>query len=116
MTNILLFVSAFLFLSVGALSYAQEPPPRPAQPQDPKSEVTPVKLTGCLTKGNQAQAYSITDETSGEKVMFSGPAKLDSYLNQVVEVRGEIVEDGGKKVFQPHAVKSVSASCKSGKD
>ena len=116
MKNILLFTSAFLLLSVGAVSYAQEPHTRPAQPQDQRSEGTPATLKGCLTKGSQAQTYVVADETSGQKVMFSGSAKLDSYLNQTVEIKGEIVERGGEKSFQPQSIKTTSASCKAGHD
>lgn len=114
MKNILLITSAFLFLNVGAVSYAQEPPPtRPAQPQD---QGTPVTLKGCLTKGNQAQTYLVADETSGKKVMFAGAAKLDSYLNQSVEIKGAMVERDGEKSFQPQSIKTISASCKSGQN
>ncbi|WP_321471309.1 hypothetical protein [uncultured Paludibaculum sp.] len=116
MKNILLFTSAFLLLSVGVVSYAQEPQSPPAQPQDQKSEGTPATLKGCLTKGSEAQMYSVADEASGQKVMFSGSAKLDNYVNQTVELTGAIVERGGEKAFQPRTIKTVAASCKSGQN
>jgi hypothetical protein len=116
MKKIFLFTSAFLLLSVGSISYAQEPPARQAPPQEKKGEGTPVTLKGCLTKGSQAQTYTVADEASGEKVMFAGPAKLDSYLNQTVAITGAIVESGGEKSFQPQSIKTIAASCKSGKE
>ena len=53
----------------------------------------------------------MADEASGEKISFAAPSKLDSYLNQTVELKGQIVEQGGAKTFQPESVKSVAASC-----
>lgn len=114
MKNILLIPAAFLFLSGGAASYAQQPQARPMQPQDQKSEETPATVKGCLTKGSEAQTYAVADDTSGQKVVFSGSAKLDNYLNQTVEIQGEIVDRGGEKSFQPRTIKSIASSCKSG--
>ncbi|MBN9660334.1 MAG: hypothetical protein J0H49_19250 [Acidobacteria bacterium] len=114
MKNILLITTAFLFLSGGTASFAQQPQPRPTQPQDQKSEDTPATLKGCLTKGSEAQTYALADDTSGQKVVFSGSAKLDNYLNQTVEIQGDIVDRGGEKAFQPRTIKTLAASCKNG--
>ncbi|MGJ5818325.1 hypothetical protein [Paludibaculum fermentans] len=112
MKNILLYTATFLLLGVGA--FAQEPPARPAPPQDQKSEEMPATLKGCLTKGSDAQTYALADDTSGQKVVFSGSSKLDNYLNQTVELKGEIVDRGGEKSFQPRTIKTIAASCKNG--
>jgi len=101
---------ASLLLSVGTLGYAQQPPPQ--QEQRPRDEGgTPVTLKGCLTKGSQAQEYVVADEKSGEKLAFAGSAKLDSYVNQTVELSGKVVDRGGEKTFQPQSIKSVASSC-----
>jgi hypothetical protein len=121
MKNVLGRLSATLILSVGALSYAQENPPTqqpPAQRERQRSqdEGTPATIRGCLTKGSQAQEYVVADQKSGEKVSFAGSAKLDSYVNQTVELTGQIVERGGEKAFQPQAIKSVASTCKTTPD
>jgi hypothetical protein len=117
MKNVLGRISAALILSVGALSYAQDDPPArqpPAQQERQRSqdEGTPATLRGCLTKGSEAQEYVVADEKSGEKVSFGGSAKLDSYVNQTVELTGQIIERGGEKAFLPQAIKSVASTCK----
>lgn len=114
MKNILIIPTAFLLLSGGVVSYAQQPQARPMQPQEQKSEDTPATLKGCLTKGGDAQTYALADDMSGQKVVFSGSAKLDNYLNQTVEIQGQIVDRGGAKSFQPRTIKTVAASCKTG--
>ncbi len=112
-------IASVIVLSAGVLSYAQQPPsekqaPAAQQERDrSQDEGTPVTLRGCLSKGDQAQQYTIADETSGEKVSFGGPAKLDSYVNQTVEIQGQMVERSGSKVFKPESLKSVSDSCSS---
>ncbi|MGC4048492.1 MAG: hypothetical protein QM757_02110 [Paludibaculum sp.] len=114
MKNILLSTTTALFLSLAATSYAQEPPARPSQPQEQKSEETPATLKGCLTRGSGAQTYSVADDVSGQMVTFSGSAKLDNYVNQTVEIQGSIVDRGGEKSFQPRTIKTLAASCKQG--
>src|SRR5262245_51409148 len=104
MKNILVRISATLVLSLGGLSCAQDnpttqQPPAQREGQRNQDEGTPVTVRGCLTKGSQAQEYVVADERSGEKVSFAGSAKLDSYVNQTVEITGQIVERGGEKVF-----------------
>jgi hypothetical protein len=101
---------ASLLLSVGTLGYAQQSPAQQdsQRPQDGGAQVT---LKGCLTKGSQSQQYVVADQSSGDKIAFAGPSKLDSYVNQTVEVSGKVVDRGGDKTFQPQSVKSVSSSC-----
>jgi hypothetical protein len=117
MKKALIPVFASMFLSAGAVTYAQEatpgqPPPAQQERQRTQEEDTPATLRGCLSKGTQAQEYVVADEKSGEKVSFGGPAKLDTYLDQTVEITGRIVDQGGAKAFQPQSIKSVSSSCK----
>jgi hypothetical protein len=70
-----------------------------------------MTLKGCLTKGSQAQEYVVADEKSGEKLAFAGSSKLDSYVNQTVEISGKVVDRGGDKAFQPQSIKSIASSC-----
>jgi hypothetical protein len=102
-------IACFL-LSVGTLGYAQQPPAQ-QDSQRPKDEGAPMTLKGCLTKGSQPQQYIVADEKSGEKVAFAASSKLDSYVNQTVEISGKVVDRGGDKSFQPQSVKSISSSC-----
>ena len=117
MKKILVCLSATLLMSVGALSYAQDNPPAQPSPgqqdrQRSQDNGTPATIRGCLLKGSTAQEYVVADEKSGEKVSFAGSAKLDNYVNQTVEVTGQVVERDGGKAFQPQAIKSVAATCK----
>jgi hypothetical protein len=116
MKNTIASTCAMLLLSVGAATYAQDNPqaqqPPPAQ-RERQAEAMPATIKGCLTKGSQAQEYVVADDKSGEKVSFAGSSKLDTYLNQTVELTGQIVERGGERAFQPQAIKSVASTCKS---
>ncbi len=117
MKDIIVRISAALILSFGALSYAQDNPPAQQPPgqrerQRTQEEGTTATIRGCLTKGSQAQEYVVADERSGQKVSFAGSDKLDSFVNQTVELTGQIVERDGEKAFQPQAIKSVASTCK----
>lgn len=105
----LLGAIASILLSAGTVSFAQEPPAQ-REPQQ-KNESPAVQVRGCLTKGSEPQQYVVADEESGKKVAFGAPSKIDSYLNQTVELTGRMIDRGGEKSFQPEAIKSVSSSC-----
>ncbi|MGH9632548.1 MAG: hypothetical protein ACRD7E_29940 [Bryobacteraceae bacterium] len=111
---------ACMVLGVGTASYAQQEGPagqqqRPSEQQRQRQdEGTPISLKGCLTKGSQAQEYVLADEKSGQNVTFSASSKLDTYVNQTVELTGQIVEQGGQEAFQPQSIKPISSSCSSG--
>ena len=70
-----------------------------------------MSITGCLTKGMSEGAYVIADETSGQKVPFSGPAQLDRFVNQTVKLTGTMSGEGTDKTFKPEAIAQVSPSC-----
>jgi hypothetical protein len=95
---------------VGTLGYAQQSPAQ-QESQRPQDEAAQLTLKGCLTKGSQSQQYVVADQRSGEKIAFAAPSKLDTYVNQTVEVSGRVVDRGGDKTFQPQSVKSISSSC-----
>jgi len=90
-------------------AFGQEPSKEKSQPQQQDSSIT---LQGCLTKGAEEQQYLLTNESSGRKLSFGGPAKLDQYINQTVELKGRIVDRGGQSGFQAESVKTVTSSCK----
>lgn len=112
MKNILRLTSAFLFLSAAAVSYAQEPPAQPSQPQNQRSAPAPTTLTGCLTKGSVAKTYTLTDQATSRAVTFAGSAVLDNYVNQTVELSGDMVEKGGESTFLPRTIKTIASTCK----
>ncbi|HJT89447.1 MAG TPA: hypothetical protein VJ732_16375 [Bryobacteraceae bacterium] len=104
---------AAMFLGILTVGYAQDHPRQPDQGQQERNrEASVVTIRGCLAKGSQPQQYMVADETSGENVTFSGPARLDDYVNQTVELTGQYVDDGGQRTFQPRSMKAVSGSCK----
>jgi hypothetical protein len=99
-------------LVLGGSAYAQESGQSKPPSQEKQENDTPkVSVTGCLTKGSAANEYLITDEKSGEKVPFSGPAQLDKYVNQTVKLTGTMATQGSDKVFKPQAINPVSPSC-----
>jgi hypothetical protein len=110
MKKALTFAIASLLLSIGSIGYAQQSPAQ-QESQRPQDDGAPLTLKGCLTKGTQSQQYVVADDRSGEKVAFAGSSKLDSYVNQTVEVSGRVVDRGGDKTFQPQSIKSVASSC-----
>lgn len=107
MKKTLMGAFASILLSASAVSYAQE---QPAQ-KEPQGDASAAQVRGCLTKGSEPQQYVVTDDKSGKKVAFGASSKLDSYVNQTVELTGRVVDRGGEKSFQPEAIKSVSSSC-----
>ena len=94
---------------MGMAAFGHEPSQEKSQPQQQDSSIT---LQGCLTKGAEEQQYLLTNESSGRKLAFGGPSKLDEYLNQTVELKGRIVDRGGQSGFQAESVKTVTSSCK----
>src|SRR6185312_12010147 len=93
MKKALIPVFASMFLSAGAVTYAQEatpgqPPPAQQERQRTQEEDTPATLPAGLSKGTQAQEYGVAEEKTSEKVSCGGRAKLDSYLDQTVEITG----------------------------
>ena len=97
---------------MGTAAYAQDqgqsaPPQQKQQSADPPK----VSITGCLTKGTSDGAYVIADQTSGEKVPFTGPVQLDRFVNQTVKLTGTMSGAGADKTFKPEAIAQVSPSC-----
>jgi len=106
-----LFPSLALFtcLALGSLAYGQDPP-QSAPPQK-SNDASKVTVTGCLTKGTSANEYVITDQKSGEKVPFAGPAQLEKYVNQTVKLTGTMAAQGQ---FKPESINQVAATCEKG--
>ena len=79
------FSSAVLFtcLAMGSLTYGQTP--EQSTPPQKSGDASKVTVTGCLTKGEGANDYSITDQKTGQKVPFTGPSQIDKYVNQTVD-------------------------------
>jgi hypothetical protein len=99
-------------LTMGTVAFAQDqsqsaPPQQKQQSADPPK----VSITGCLTKGTSDGAYVIADQTSGDKVPFSGPSQLDRFVNQTVKLTGTMSGEGADKTFKPEAIAQVSPTC-----
>jgi hypothetical protein len=105
-----LFSSAILFtgLALGSLAYGQTPSQTPSEKQTDAPKVT---VTGCLTKGSTTNAYTITDQKTGEKIPFAGPAQIEKYLNQTVQLTGTMANKGEEKVFTPETINPVATTC-----
>ena len=102
------------FLALGSIAYAQDPSQTTPPPQPKQSDTPKVTVTGCLTKGAGATDYLITDQKSGEKVPFTGPAQLDKYVNQTVKLTGTVGAQGGDKAFKPESINQISPTCEKG--
>ncbi len=105
-----LFVLLTLSLFLSAVAFAQNPPQQ-HPPTSPDQDSQAVTVTGCLTKGQTAGEYTITDSKSGEKMSFPGPDRLDSYVNHTVQLTGKMMDRGGEKAFQPQSIRTVSDTC-----
>jgi hypothetical protein len=103
-----------LVLSAGAYAQDSGQTAPPAQGKQ-DSDSSKASVTGCLTKGTGANEYQVTDDKSGEKVPFTGPAQLDKYVNQTVKLTGAMATQGSDKVFKPQAISQVSPSCEKSK-
>jgi hypothetical protein len=102
--------------ALASVVYAQEPnsaqqPPEPPAGQSQQAGPSSVSITGCLMKGSEAGSYSITDQKTGEKYPFNGPAQLDKYVNQTVTLSGAMTTQGSDKLFRPERIAPVSATC-----
>jgi hypothetical protein len=99
----------FVGLTLGSLVYAQAPPQgKPPSDERQENANSKVSVTGCLTRGTEANTYQISDQKSGTNLPFNGPGQLDRYVNQTVTLTGTM---GSDKVFKPETVKQVAASC-----
>jgi len=100
-----------LGLALGTLAYGQNPAQGTPAPE--KSNDTPkVTFTGCLAKGSAANEYTITDQKTGEKIQFTGPAQVEKFVNQTVKLTGTMVTKGQEKAFQPETINQVAETCK----
>jgi hypothetical protein len=100
-------------LTLGTTAYAQDQgqtPPSQQKQREP-SDASKTSITGCLTKGTADGSYVITDQSSGEKTPFNGPAQIERYVNQTVKLTGTVSGQGAEKVFSPETITQVSASC-----
>ncbi|PWT92560.1 MAG: hypothetical protein C5B56_02090 [Proteobacteria bacterium] len=107
-----LFSSAVLFmgLAFGSLAYGQTPP-QGAPPSEKPSDTPKVTITGCLAKGSTDNQYTIADQKTGEKIPFTGPAQIEKYLNQTVQMIGTMANKGQEKVFTPESISPIATTC-----
>jgi hypothetical protein len=88
----------------------------PAAQEEGKSEGKGKKggttMTGCLSKGDMAGEYVLTDEKTGKKTPVTGPADLEKHsANHKVTLIGSRLTEGGKTVFKATAIKHISETC-----
>jgi hypothetical protein len=99
-------------LTLGSVAYAQDQGQTPPSQQKRESgDASKTSITGCLTKGANDGSYLITDQNSGEKLPFKGPAQLDNYVNHTVKLTGTVMGQGVEKAFSPEAIAQVALSC-----
>lgn len=95
----------------GTTMFAQQQQPPPNNENGKQMET----LTGCLSKSDTNGEYVISDQNSGQKYTFAGPARLDNYINHTVQLTGTMDNDqNGQKQFKPQSIKTVSNSCQGG--
>lgn len=73
-------------------------------------------ITGCLTKGNQAGEFILTDEKTGQQIMVAGSPDLEKHAsNHKVKVSGSRDLGDKKQVFKVSNVEHVSDTCAPGR-
>lgn len=120
----------FITLCAGPTwSQDQVRPDHPPSTENPQTEhprqVTErrqMTVAGCLEKGDQASAYSITGQDGKEYALKSTTVNLSEHASHTVTVTGTMAKEAEKekkKEGEPEAVvlnvsklKMVSASCK----
>jgi hypothetical protein len=69
-------------------------------------------MTGCLSKGDTAGTYVLTDQKTGKKVEVTGTPDLEKHAaNHTVRITGTKSKDQGKAVFNATKLEHVSETC-----
>jgi hypothetical protein len=80
--------------------------------EEGKGKKGATTMTGCLSKGDMAGEYVLTNEKTGRKTTVTGPADLEKHsAHHKVTLTGSRSMEGGKTVFKVTAIKHVSETC-----
>ncbi len=103
--TLLLTASLSMLMSIG---FAQQQQP-PDTERDRMKPTKSANITGCLTKGDLADQYVLTDVQSGSKITVTGDVPLEKHNNHTVRLTGMPSEDGTK--FVVSKVEHISDTC-----
>ena len=104
-----MFVAGFaLCLLAVAIPAAQEE----GKPEG-KGKKGATTMTGCLSKGDMAGEYVLTNEKTGHKTTVTGPADLEKHSkNHKVTLTGLTkMDDSGKPIFEVTKITHISDTC-----
>ncbi len=76
---------------------------------DAVKEALDLSKTGCLTQGDEADPFILTDKESGDRITVVGSPDLPKHVGHTVTIHGSKESDG--RVFHATQVEHVSASC-----
>jgi hypothetical protein len=69
-------------------------------------------MTGCLSKGDTAGTYVLTDQKTGKKVEVTGTPDLEKHsANHTVKITGMRSMEQGKAVFNATKLEHISETC-----
>jgi hypothetical protein len=74
------------------------------------SASTETSITGCLSKGETAGSYVLTEEKSENKTMVSGSADLEKHVSHKVTLHGT-KGDGAHPMFKVTRIQHVAPTC-----
>lgn len=94
---------AFLALSVPVFAQEQQ------QNDRDRMKPTEISVTGCLSKSEDSDHWTLTDNQSGAKVAVMGAADFTKHANHTVKVTGTPSEDG--TTFNVTKIDHVSDTC-----
>lgn len=72
-------------------------------------EALDLSRTGCLTQGDEADPFILTDKESGDRITVVGSPDLPKHVGHTVTIHGGKESDG--RVFHATKVEHVSAAC-----
>ena len=102
---------AILLLTVTSFAQSAD---KSKEEQD-RARAASTTITGCLTKGDTAGQYMLTDNTGAKKnIVPSSGVDLDKHAaNHTVKLTGTMSQDG--QTFTATNVEHVSSSCEAAK-
>ena len=81
----------------------------PALQQEDKANSS---LSGCLSKGERAGEYVLTDEKTGQKTIVVGPTDLEKHAaNHEVTLIGKLTTRGEQRIFEATAITHIANAC-----
>lgn len=110
-------IATAALLPIGTIVYAQGRPSQQPMGQETrqtgrygKSSKTNT-LTGCLTQGTSGDFFRLKTKGSQGEVLVQGSSDLAEYVNQMVQLKGNMSQENGRSVFKVTKFKRIGRSC-----